>query len=338
MPRWQKTTALTLAVTVGFPVHAALAAPTEAEKARAAELFRAGRAHLASGRLAEACHSFEQSQRLDPGGGTLLNLALCYEQAGRTATALRRFQEALALAQRDGRRDRERETRERIAALEPRSPRLRLVLPEQRLPEGAVVELDGQTVELSALEPALLVDPGQHRLVLRAPGHEPWDTTVSLKDATETVVHVPPLTRTTAAAPRGAAPPSAPARALAPTPGSVEQDTPRSIPTLAYVFGGLGVVALGAGSYLGVRALGERDALNEACPRLDRCTAEGQRLHDSAASFADWSTVAFAVGAASAGAALYFYLSPPGTGSRSALRLAPLRHHAGASLSLSRAW
>ncbi len=47
-------------------------------RAAAEALFSEGRSLSAKGRYAEACPKFEASQQLDPGLGTMLNLAECY--------------------------------------------------------------------------------------------------------------------------------------------------------------------------------------------------------------------------------------------------------------------
>jgi tetratricopeptide (TPR) repeat protein len=84
---------------------------------RASDLFRRGRTALAAGELAAACPALEESQRLDPSGGTLLNLALCHERAGQLSRAQTEFVAAAAVARREGRGDRETEATSRAQAI-----------------------------------------------------------------------------------------------------------------------------------------------------------------------------------------------------------------------------
>jgi serine/threonine-protein kinase len=62
---------------LALPVHAQTSG---SNKAAAEALFSEGRTLAASGRCVEAIPKFQGSQKLDPGIGTLLNLAECYEQ------------------------------------------------------------------------------------------------------------------------------------------------------------------------------------------------------------------------------------------------------------------
>src|SRR5256885_1547996 len=87
-------------------------------------LFDEARELLAAGKYPEACRKFAESQRLDPGGGPVLNLALCHEKEGKIATAWADFREALGAARRDRRAERENLAREHLETLEPRLPRL----------------------------------------------------------------------------------------------------------------------------------------------------------------------------------------------------------------------
>jgi len=72
-------------------------------------LYDDAKAAMAKGDYATACQKFAESHRLDPAtGGTLLNLAVCHEKMGKTATAWAEFIEAEALAHQYNRRDREK--------------------------------------------------------------------------------------------------------------------------------------------------------------------------------------------------------------------------------------
>src|SRR5437899_2884511 len=86
----------------------------------AEQLFDDGRALLEAKRYPEACAKLAESQRLDPGGGTLLNLGICRELEGKTASAWAVLRDALGQAVSDKRSDREEVARAHLARLEPR--------------------------------------------------------------------------------------------------------------------------------------------------------------------------------------------------------------------------
>ena len=66
-----------------------------ADRTLAAALFREGKALMDKNDFTPACAKLEESERLDPGGGTLLNLALCHEKQGRWNEATEAFQKAI---------------------------------------------------------------------------------------------------------------------------------------------------------------------------------------------------------------------------------------------------
>src|SRR5436305_1863991 len=78
-------------------------------------LFEEGRRLMAAGKYAEACPKLAASQKLDPGAGTLLNLASCYEKAGQNASSWATFKEAAAAARQSGHADWEKAAREKAA-------------------------------------------------------------------------------------------------------------------------------------------------------------------------------------------------------------------------------
>src|SRR5229473_1941363 len=134
------------------------AAEPAADPAVAQALFEKGRSLMARGKYPEACEALAESQRREPAGGTLLNLALCHELEGKIASASSEFRDALNQARHDGRADRVKLAAEHLAAAEPKVPHL--VLKGQAGGSASSLEwkLDGQPIANPAS--AVAVDPG----------------------------------------------------------------------------------------------------------------------------------------------------------------------------------
>src|SRR5512138_2397422 len=117
---------LAASLAAGLALAAALPAradTTAEQRAAAQALFDDARRLMADKKYAEACPKLEESQRLDPGIGTLLNLAECQSLTGRTASAWANFLEAAYQAKAAGQAKRENTARSRAAALEPKLSR-----------------------------------------------------------------------------------------------------------------------------------------------------------------------------------------------------------------------
>jgi hypothetical protein len=179
---------------------ALLLAPTparaadEASRRLAQVLFDEARALMDAGEYGQACPKLAESQRLDPGGGTLLNLALCREAEGKTATAWTLFHDSLERARADGRADREQIARERIEALAPKLSRLRVRVAPRSAPGPLTVSIDELILGEGARGTAIPVDPGRHTVSATAPGHEPFRREVEVPaDGAVVDVEVPAL-------------------------------------------------------------------------------------------------------------------------------------------------
>ncbi|HEX6274619.1 MAG TPA: hypothetical protein VFZ53_16360, partial [Polyangiaceae bacterium] len=156
------------------------------DRALAEQLFREGQALVEARRYADACPKFAESQRLDPGTGTLLNLAACHQQQGKLASAWTEYSTVITLAQRDNRPDRVAYAEERLKEIEPKLSRLTLELSPEADVSGLVIKLDGAVVGRPALGVAVPVDPGTHNVEAAAPGKRAWQTTIDVPDGPST--------------------------------------------------------------------------------------------------------------------------------------------------------
>src|SRR5262245_42617967 len=129
-----------LCASLAVAPHAWAGEPNDAGSAAAAEsLFQEGRKLMETKHYNEACAKFAASHKAAPAIGTLLNLADCYEKNSQPASAWARFHDAIALAQRLGRTNREQTARDRADRLEPRLIKLSIL----SRASGLEVKLDG---------------------------------------------------------------------------------------------------------------------------------------------------------------------------------------------------
>lgn len=292
-------TALSLAAITLSTRDAAAAAPALAQV-----LFEEGRALIARGRTEEACAKFAESNRLDPATGTLLNLAVCNESRGKTATAWEQFRAAEAASQYDRREDRVRLAREHIAQLEPRLSRVTLHVSVAQQVPGLLITLDGVQLERAAWNIATPIDPGEHVVVGRAPGRaaRTWPLSVrSEPSAISVVIELEPAA-TLQASEGGEAAPLEPAL----TPDSNVSTTE----LLAYASGGVAVAGLIGGVAFGAQAFSRWDERNRLCPDDACVTPAAKRAQSSAESAARNANIAVGVGLVALVAAGVFYLLP----------------------------
>jgi hypothetical protein len=342
MHRWlleRTALCLTLAtVCVGVVPATAQAQASAAEKAAAEALFDDALQLIKQSHFAEACPKLEQSQRIDPGVGTLLYLGDCYEHTGRTASAWATFREASSTAHARGQDERARVALDRANRLQPALSKLTIeVSPEALGLSGLSVTRDEKPVEPSLFGVPIPVDPGTYHIEARAPGYLPFASNVLVgPDKDLKTLSVPKLEA-------GKAPPSAPTP-VAPASTSVIAPSParaaaaNSLRGPGLVVGALGVVGLGIGSYFGVRAISKNSDAEKFCPRGRVCDdARGVSLTNDAKSAANISNVAFAVGAAAVivGVVLFVQAGPEKT---ARIQISPALSEQQAGLSVSGAF
>ena len=107
------------------------------DKELAEGLFQAGRAMMTQKRYADACPKFAEAYQLKPGVGIQFNLADCYEQLGKLASAWINFHEVVSKLEGSNQKDRIATARERLAAIEPRLTKL--VIEPQDPAEGLTI-------------------------------------------------------------------------------------------------------------------------------------------------------------------------------------------------------
>ncbi len=273
-------------------------ASTAEERAMADALFREAKSLMRKDQHEAACRKLEESQRLDPRDGTLLNLAVCHEKEGKIATAWVEFQESLAAARRAKRWDRIQLAKRRLRALEDKIPNLTIEVAPGASVERFELIRNGVSIAEPVWGTAVPVDPGDHTIEATAPGMLPWETTVAV-DVGENRTVVVPMLEEKPPPPS----PSPPPPELKPE-IEAEPEGTLSRRTTAHVVGGAGLAAVGVGAFFGLRAMGKSSESDDHC-RDTLCDQRGLDLNDEANSAARVSNIAFGLGLVGVGVGGY---------------------------------
>ncbi len=321
-----------IALTAAVALTSSAAWGADAADAAAAEaLFNRGRQLMGEGKFAEACPKLAESQRLDPGTGTALNLADCYERQGRTATAWVTWLEAATLAKQAGQSDREEFARGKAKALEGKLARLEIQLAPGAQVNGLRVTRNGTEVRDVSFGVPLPIDPGEHTIEASAPGYQSWRGTVRVDQAGgQQLVRIPVLNPASAAAPAATAPapgaapapaPSgptpvavatapAPAAATAPTPDKPRGNGRRTVGIILTAAGGASVVA---GGIFAAMANSANEDSKDNCNANDetRCNPSGVQKRQDALDYGTNATILGIVGGAALATGVVLWMSAP---------------------------
>lgn len=332
-----------IAIAAGVATPARAHAQHNDDLSKADSLFNAAKALLDAGQDADACAKFAESKRLAPGLGVTLYLADCYERIGRTASAWTEFRSAEGLARQ--RNDRRADVAKgRAQTLEPNLNRLTITVAPTIPQAGLQILRDGVAITSDEWGLAVPVDPGDHAIVVLAPGHpqrtfpahvgpENRTAIVRIDRLDDNPAPIPAPEPAPVAGPAPAAtpePPSAPLSA-SPIPGPAPPAGDGTQPSsdgarrwLGLGVAGAGVIGVGIGAAFGLVAKSKLNQSNDGpCDSRDRCTSSGLSLRQDASHAATISDVSFVVGGVAIAAGIAVYVTAPRGAPSTGLVIAP---------------
>lgn len=267
----------------------ALVRVAHADDASDAEtLFDEGVKAKAAGKLAEACTDFRASYDKNRNAvGTILNVALCDEEAGKIASAHKLFAEAEARAREQNLEEHRKAAQEHKDKLAGDVPRVTIAFTDLA-PETKLV-IGGEVVD-TANAKDVEVDPGAVKIVASAPGRVPYETTVTMAKGTVGTVTIPKL-------------------------GYPIEDKGRATLGKVMTFAGAGVVlaGVGIGIYANHKYNGEFDNGHCTMPSLDHpvCNQTGYATTHNAKTLGWVGTGIGAAGLIAAGVGAALWITAP---------------------------
>jgi hypothetical protein len=271
-------------VTLSFTGCLALASPATAQRpadaAAAQALFERGRQAAQHGDWAAACAAFAESQRLDPGAGTLMNWATCEARQNQLASAWQHFNEAAALLKPSD--DRAAFVNAQIRKLAARLPRLTIRLAASAPPDTRVLRAGAELGAASFGVPTP-VDPGETELLVVCPGRQTRRSLVNVHEAEQVDITLE----------AGDAVPTAP---LAPAP-PVAKPSSNFSHTLGLSLVAAGSLGVGLGAASSVLVAQRKQTAEQHCPN-NACDDLGYQAAKSGQTWLVVNTLAWSLGGA----------------------------------------
>lgn len=302
--------------------------------AAAKTLFEQGQQQMEKQDYEAACASFKASNEAVARVGTLLNLAACYEKAGKLASAWGAYFDAISLGRRQNKPEYEEFAQKKKDELEPKLLKMTIVVPPEVKVEGMKITRDKQLVEPVAYGVPIAVDPGKHVIEATAPHKLPFRTEVTVDEDHKLVeAKIEKLADAPVAWPRSNQPQIVERVVEVPSAW-----TPLRIGGV--VAGSLGIASVVVGSVLGLVANDKyQSALKNDCGgNPNACSAAGVVNGSTAHDLANVATGLFVGGlvAVAAGVTLFVVGAPsrPTTENQARMRLRVVPLWGGASATL----
>lgn len=274
---------------------------------RADALFKEGRSLLDQKKYDEACPKLAESQKLEPGSGTLVALALCHEGQGKTATAHRELEQAATTASIKGRDDLASAARKKAEAMEPKLSRLVV-----HADKDIELRCDGETVKAND---AFAVDPGEHKVEASAKGRTSRSYTVRLSGAGLTEIVVDPLESNETVASKPPIVLSTTEPPAADTGSSGSSGTAQRVIGLSLVAAGVGGFVVGG--YFGVQGI------HDASDARKLTGQDATNAHDSSKKNFTTAIVGAAAGTGALAVGLILFATAPKNAPKTTARIVP---------------
>lgn len=274
----------------------------------AESLYRDGKKAAQAKDWSTACARFKASAEREPAPGTLLNLGDCEEHRGHLRDARASFESSVKLFKPGD--ERASYAKQRLAAIERKIPKLTAKL-QVGSPGDARIDLDGAPL---ASKDAVALEPGEHVLVVRAPGRSDVESRITLAESENRTVVLTVGSRTASDVPVS----------TTHVTSAVMPESPRghgaALRTTGWVGLGLGAAGLATGLVAGWMTMSAKVDADDHCPRTG-CDADGLSAQREGKTWSTVSTAAFIGGGVLTAAGLGILLFGPS--SRGAVGLGP---------------
>jgi hypothetical protein len=291
-----------------------LAAADDVAKADA--LFEEAQQLKAQGKATDACKKYDEALLHNRNAvGTLLNVGLCNEEAGKYASAVKHYTQARDLAREHNLSEHRQAAEERLAATTPLVARLAIAFAEK--PDNMKLLIDEEVVPLDKSDD-IVVDPGKHHIVVTAPGRVPYDSYIEVDKSSAKAIAIPKLGY----------------------PVTVKKSRRTVGKILTFSGAGLAVTGVVLGAYARSKYNGQvGDPLmgancNEATEPLE-CNAEGYRITNDARTFGTFGSIIGVSGVAILGVGVYLWFFGPSAPAERDVAIVPTIDPTGSSATLS---
>jgi hypothetical protein len=293
--RFVRAQQLSIAAISGFCVLIA-AHTVHAQSAEAESLFVEGDKLMKAGKVAQACESFDASNRIEARAGTLIRLGECREQNHQLASAWSAYKDALTRVKDPNKRA---IATAKVAELEPKLSYLTIAVPIANRVDQLTVTRNDKPFDAALWNRALPVDGGDYAIIGSAPGHRDWTRTVAVPiDSGKITVEIPKLDLASEVVTPPPRRQPVPPPDEQPAPPTATMSTRRK---LAIGAGGVGALGIAAGIVFGTQAKSRQTDAHALCSDPQTPCAGADRANElisSAQSRALAANIGFGIGAA----------------------------------------